>query len=154
MLVQILRRAPDATGILYDQSQVVASATRLDDADLSGRTEKIAGNFFETVPDGADCYVIKGVLHDFDDDQCVTILSNCRAAMDNDGRVLIANLDLPAAIDGPNPNVVMDIQMMFMLGGRERSTPEWSELFGRSGLKLVDTFETGTGFTLTEARPD
>jgi hypothetical protein len=94
------------------------------------------------------------VLHDFDDDQCVTILSNCRAAMGNDGRVLIANLDLPAAIDGPNPNVVMDIQMMFMLGGRERSTPEWSELFGRSGLKLVDTFETGAGFTLTEAMPD
>lgn len=152
-LVQILTRAPDANGILFDQPQVVEAATRLDDAGLLDRAEKVAGNFFESVPAGADCYVIKGVLHDFDDDQCVQILSNCRTAMSGDGCVVIANQDLPNSIDGPHPNLTMDIQMMTLLGGRERSVTEWSDLFGRSGLKLGDTIETAVGFTLTEAYP-
>ena len=153
LLVRILMRAPDATGVLFEQPQVVEQATRLDDAGLLDRTQKIAGDFFESVPDGADCYVIKGVLHDFDDDQCVGILSNCRTAMNADGCVLIANQDLPATIDGPHPNLTMDIQMMTLLGGRERSVSEWSELFRRSGLKLGDTIDTGVGFTLIEGRP-
>ncbi len=154
LLVQILMRAPAASGILFEQPQVLEAATRPDEAGLLDRTRKVAGDFFEAVPDGADCYVIKGVLHDFDDDQCVRILSNCRTAVRADGCVLIANQDLPASIDGPHPNLTMDVQMMTLLGGRERSVSEWSEMFRRSGLKLGNTIETSVGFTLIEGKPD
>lgn len=153
LLVQILERAPDAVGVLFEQPQVVEVATRLDEADLLHRSEKIGGDFFEMVPDGADCYVIKGVLHDFDDDQCVAILSNCRKALSDGGCVLIANQDLPASIDGPHPNLTMDVQMMALLHGRERSAHEWSNLFQQSGLKLGDAIQTDVGFTLVEGTP-
>lgn len=154
LLVQILKRAPNAAGVLFEQPQVVDGATRLDDAGLGDRARKVGGNFFESVPHDADCYVIKGVLHDFDDDQCIKILSNCRTAVSADGCVVIANQDLPTPIDGPHPNLTMDIQMMTLLEGRERSISEWSELFRQSGLKLGDTFETGVGFTLIEGKPN
>jgi hypothetical protein len=154
LLVQILMCAPSTIGVLFDQPQVLAQASRLDDAGLVERVEKIAGDFFASVPGGADCYVIKGVLHDFNDDQCVKILSNCRSALSAEGRVVIANQDLPASIDGPHPNLTMDIQMMTLLGGRERSVAEWSGLFRSCGLKLGDTIDTGVGFALIEGMPD
>jgi len=153
LLVQILERAPDAFGVLFEQPQVIEVATRLDEAGLLDRSEKIGGDFFETAPEGADCYVIKGVLHDFSDDQCVTILSNCCEALRDGGCVLIANQDLPASIDGPHPNLTMDVQMMTLLHGRERSVHEWSELFQKSGLKIGDAIQTDVGFTLVEGTP-
>jgi hypothetical protein len=153
LLTQILLSAPDAKGILYEQPQVIERATRLEDSSLSGRSELIGGNFFEAVPGGADCYIIKGVLHDFDDDQCVTILSNCRKAMNPHGHVVIANRDLPSPIDGPHPNLTMDIQMMALLSGRERSESNWSELFRRSGLSLSNVYQTDSRFVLIDGVP-
>jgi C-methyltransferase len=152
LLVQILKRAPAATGILYEQPQVIANASRLKDAGLEARSELVSGDFFKSVPGGCDCYVIKGVLHDFDDDGCVRILSNCRKSMAAGSRIVIANLDLPARIDGPHPNRTMDIQMMTLLGGRERSPAEWSDLFQRAGLTATGTFQTSVGFVLVEGQ--
>jgi hypothetical protein len=154
LLAQILARAPHATGVLFEQPQVLRQATRLRDAGLMPRAELLAGDFFRSVPDGGDCYVIKGVLHDFDDEQCVTILRNCRRAMRADGCVVIANRDPPSAIDGPHPNLTMDVQMMALFGGRERSGPEWSGLLRRSGLTPGATIETEVGFTLIQGDPD
>jgi hypothetical protein len=153
LLMQILARAPDATGVLFEQPQVIERDTRLREAGLLGRAELVAGDFFQSVPAGGDCYVIKGVLHDFDDAQCVAILGNCRTAMRPDGCVVIANQDLPSPIDGPHPNLTMDIHMMTLLGGRERSAPEWSELFRGAGLALRATAPTEVGFTLIQALP-
>ena len=153
LLVQILRHVPAATGVLFEQSQVLERATRLSDAGLGGRSEMVAGDFFKSVPAGGDCYVIKGVLHDFDDDHCVKILSNCRKSVNPQGRVVIANHDLPSIIDGPHPNLTMDIQMMTLLRGRERTTAEWSDLFRRSGLELGRTFQTSVGFIIVEGIP-
>jgi len=154
LLVQILKRAPKATGVLFEQPQVLATATRLDEAGLTDRSKKIGGDFFASVPDGADCYVIKGVLHDFNDQQCTRILSNCRRAAGDTGRLLIANQDLPVTVDAPHPNLTMDIQMMALLGGRERSASDWSSLFQQSGWKLGSQIETGAGFTLVEGTPN
>jgi hypothetical protein len=150
LLTQILISAPGAKGILFDQPQVIDQATRPEESGLSDRTELVGGNFFDSVVGGGDCYVIKGVLHDFDDDQCVTILSNCCKAMNAHGRVVIANQDLPSPIDGPHPNLTMDIQMMSLLSGRERSEADWSELFRRSGLKLAGSVQTGVAFTVVD----
>ena len=154
LLVAILRQAPDATGILFEQPQVLERATRLREAGLGQRTELAGGDFFKSVPGGGDCYVIKGVLHDFNDDQCVKILANCRNAMTTDGRVVIANQDLPSSIDGPHPNLTMDMQMMTLLTGRERTLADWSELFRRSGLSVGGVFQTRVGFTLVEGKPE
>jgi C-methyltransferase len=150
LLTQILLIAPDVKGILFEQPQVIDQATLPEERGLSERIKLVGGNIFESVVGGGDCYVIKGVLHDFDDEQCVTILSNCRKVMDADGRLVISNQDLPSPIDGPHPNLTMDILMMAMLSGRERSEPEWSELFHRSGLKFVSSIQTDVGFTLIE----
>ena len=154
LLVQILKNAPGATGVLFEQAQVLERATRLIDAGLEERSEMVAGDFFKSAPVGADCYVIKGVLHDFDDEDCVKILSNCRKSVTTDGRVLIANLDVPARIDGPHPNQTMDIQMMTLLRGRERTITEWADLFQRSGLSVCDAYRTNLGFVLVEGKPD
>lgn len=153
LLTQILKRAPKAKGILFEQPQVIDQATRLAESDLSDRTELVGGDFFDSVVEGGDCYVIKGVLHDFDDDQCVTILSNCRKAMNAHGRIVIANRDLPSPDDGPHPNLTMDIQMMALLSGRERSEADWSELFRRSGLQLVGSIQSDVGFTVVDGMP-
>ena len=153
LLVQILRQAPAATGILFEQPQVLERATRLSDAGLGSRSEMVPGDFFKSVPAGGDCYVIKGVLHDFDDEHCLKLLSNCRKAVVSDGCVVIANRDLPDPIDGPHPNLTMDIQMMTLLSGHERTIAEWSNLFQRSSLEVGDTFETNVGFTIVEGRP-
>jgi len=154
LLTQILMGTPRAKGILFDQPQVIDQATRLEEGGLSNRSEMVGGNFFDSIVGGGDCYVIKGVLHDFDDDQCVTILSNCRKAMNADGRVVIANQDLPSPIDGPHPNLTMDIQMMALLSGRERSKSDWSELFRRSGLRLISSVQTDVAFTVVDGIED
>jgi len=154
LLVQILARAPNAEGVLFEQPQVLEGTTRVHDAGLIERVELVAGDFFQSVPAGGDCYVIKGVLHDFDDDRCVTILGNCRRAMTADGCIVIANQDLPSPIDGPHPNLTMDVHMMALLGGRERSAPEWSALFRRAGLRVSDTMQTDVGFTLLHGSPN
>src|SRR5215475_13147175 len=122
-------------------------ATRLDEAGLLTRSKKVAGDFFDSVP-GADCYVIKGVLHDFNDEQCTRILTNCRRSVSVDGCLVIANQDLPLSSDVPHPNLTMDIQMMTILGGRERSARDWSELFQLTGWRVSNRIETGVGFTL------
>jgi C-methyltransferase len=154
LLVQILRRAPRAAGVLFEQPQVLDRATRLDEAGLSDRSKKVAGDFFVSVPEGADCYVIKGVLHDFNDRQCANILSNCRRAANVTSCLVIANQDLPGIVDAPHPNLTMDIQMMTLLGGRERAVSEWSDLFQQSGWKFSNQIETNAGFTLVEGKPN
>lgn len=150
LLAQILLRNPQATGVLFDQPQVVAAATRLEQAGVSTRAERVGGDFFATVPGEGDCYVIKGVLHDFDDDECVKILSNCRGVMNEGGYIVIANQDLPSSTASPHPNLTMDIQMMVLLTGRERSTQQWEGLLHRAGLKMSNSRKTRVGFTLIE----
>jgi hypothetical protein len=154
LLAEILRSAPDSKGVLFDQPHVVKQAARLKESGFSDRYELTGGNFFEAVPDGGDCYIIKGVLHDFDDDQCVTILSNCRKAVHARGHVVIANLDLPLTINGPHHNLTMDIVMMTQLNGRERTQFDWKELFRRSGLEIVEAYPTDVLFTVIDGVPE
>lgn len=153
LLAQILLRAEQAYGVLFDQPQVVSGVTVFEKMGLSDRCELLGGDFFQSAPTGGDCYVIKGVLHDFDDDQCVTILSNCREAVVPDGRIVIANQDLPSAASEPHLNFYMDLHMMTVLAGRERVKSEWEALFEQAGLDVLDTYSTDVGFTLVEGRP-
>ena len=151
LLAQILTRTPNARGVLFDQSQVLAQSTLLNERNLSERCELIGGDFFQFVPSGGDCYILKGVLHDFNDDQCVTILSNCRNAASPGGRIIIADRNLPSSLSAPHPNLIMDVHMMTLHGGRERTLPEWISVLRRAGLQYSKSYQTDVYYTLVEA---
>jgi hypothetical protein len=150
LLAEILRRHPPVRGILFDQPQVVSRPDRLLEARLLDRCECVGGDFFQSVPSGGNCYIIKGVLHDFDDQQCVRILRNCASALAAGGRVLVADRIVPASKDGPHEILFIDLQMLVLLQGRERERSEWPPIFARSGLRLVAFHETDADFTLVE----
>ena len=146
-LKTLLEKAPEARGTLFDMPQVVESA----DADTLGtRIAREGGDFFQSVPAGGDCYTMKHVLHDWSDEQCVTILKNVVAAMQPDGKVLVAETVMPESPDA-HPAKFMDVNMLAMTeGGCERTEAEFAELFGRAGLKLVAVHPTPSPVSVVE----
>jgi hypothetical protein len=146
LLATVLRQHPGLTGTLFDQPHV---ANPEPPADLAGRWSVVGGSFFEAVPP-ADCYVMKWILHDWSDDECVTILSRCREAMSPGGVVLVVEL----LLDRPGFEqftALMDLQMLVVAGGRERTETEFAALFDHAGLRLAHVHETRTPFVILEA---
>ncbi len=141
------------TGILFDQPQVVEEAGRsLETADLAGRCQFIAGDFFEAAPEGADAYIMKMILHDWDDERCIQILTNCRKAMRPNGRVLAAEIVLEP--DNPDPfPYLLDLQMLVVITGRERTEAEFRALYEAAGLHLTRIIPTASMFSLIEGVP-
>ncbi|WP_242902501.1 acetylserotonin O-methyltransferase [Actinomadura terrae] len=121
LLAAILRSAPGLRGVLYDlPAGLEASAGPL--ADVADRCEVVPGDFFESVPEGADAYVLKSVLHDWDDEKAAAILRRVRASMRPDARLLILEQVVPEVVDADSRGTVMnDINMLVSTGGRERT---------------------------------
>jgi hypothetical protein len=140
LLSAIVRAHPGVRGTLLDQAHVVA------DVEIDG-VEVVGGSFFEAVPRGGDAYVLKWIVHDWDDDEAVAILRTCAAAFDGDAQVLLIERDLnvPAAS-------WLDLQMLVMLGGRERTEEEYAALFRAAGLEPAGATPIGAGLTVFEAR--
>jgi len=107
-----------------------------------------SGSFFEGVPAGGDAYIMKYILHDWNDDQCVKILENCRAAMNKKGRVLVVDNVIPPGND-PNWGKLLDIQML-VIGGRERTKKEFAAMFARAGLKMTRVVPTKCPLSIVE----
>ena len=151
LLARILTAAPNARGTLYDIPSVVAraSATYLTD-ELSARCEIIGGDFFESVPRGGDLYVLKHILHDWDDDHALEILSNVATAMEPGAHLLVLEQGIaPPGV--PNPGKVLDMVMLALLeGGRERTAMEHAALFGQVGLRFVRQIHTPGPISLFE----
>lgn len=125
-------------GIVYDRPNVVPSAVAAAERfGLADRVSVIAGDFFDAVPE-ADLYLLKWILHDWDDESCIRILANCRRAMRPDGRVAVIELQL-GRMDDPGLTSIMDINMMVMLTGRERTESEYGALFAAAGLQVAQT---------------
>ncbi|WP_280511998.1 methyltransferase, partial [Nocardia farcinica] len=123
-------------------------------APARGRVE--AGDFFTAVPAGGDLYVLKNILHDWDDDRCVTILDRCRAVVPADGRVLIVESVLPDTVDTADPAPYLtDISMLVNMGGQERTRAEYERLCRRAGFAVVAAHPTvfPTSYSLLEAMP-
>ena len=133
LLGAILSRNPSARGILFDQEKVVADAILGDCAD---RCAIDAGNFFERVPEGGDVYTMAQILHDWNDESCLKILRNCRAAMSPDARLLVVERVLDAAPDRTIPmNFLADMHMMMLFpGAKERTPEEFAQLFAQGGF--------------------
>ena len=149
----ILRAAPAARGVLFDLPHVVGGArVLLEEAGVLDRCEIVAGSFFDSVPEGGDAYTLKSVIHDWDDDDAVRILRTCRAAMGPDARVLLVERDLGAPNEAPGAKL-SDLNMLVVLGGRERTRDEYAALFQRSGLAFLGETPTSSGFSVFEAAP-
>src|SRR5690606_22450029 len=116
---------------------------------LGGRMSLVGGDFFKAVPE-ADVYLLKQVLHDWNDEQCVTILANCAKSLRPGGRVIIIEFVLPDG-DEFSEARMMDLNMLVMLPGRERSAAEYEALLDKAGLKHIATHPTTTAFSLIEA---
>lgn len=134
MLSAILRRYPSVKGILFDLPPVADRArTAIAGSDLSDRLHVMGGDFFSAVPHG-DAYVIRHVIHDWNDRDAVAILRNCREAMNPDGRVLVVEFVIPAG-NSPSFGKWLDL-MMLVVGGQERTGEQYRNLFSEAGLKL------------------
>lgn len=134
MLSAILKRHPSMRGILFDLPSVVdRTRTVIADSDLSNRLQVMGGDFFEVVPPG-DAYVMRHVIHDWDDDQAAAILRNCRKAMNAGGRVLVVESVIPSGNE-PFFGKWLDL-MMLVVGGQERTEEQYRVLFSEAGLKL------------------
>jgi len=153
VVAAILARNPGMHGILYDLDHVVAGAqTVLAAAGVSGRCDVIAGNFFETIPSGGDAYIMKHIIHDWDDDKALTILNNIHTVLKNvdGGKVIL----LEAIVAGPGEQDFAkwgDIEMMAGPGGRERTQEEFQRLFEKAGFRLNRVVPTKSLLTVIEA---
>ncbi|MBF8191448.1 SAM-dependent methyltransferase [Nonomuraea sp. K274] len=147
-LLEVLRRRPDLHGVLFDEPHVVAGH-RLDTDDVKDRREVVSGDFFTEVPAG-DVHVIKRVLHDWDDDRCVTILRTCRQAMKETGRILVIDAVIPPGGE-PHQAKTLDLLLMAAFPGRERTEAEFARLFATAGLRLSRIVPTGTVLSVIEA---
>ena len=138
LLAEVLRRHSHLHGTLFETTAVAARAEAvLDGADLADRCELLAGDFFEHVPPGADCYVLANVLHDWDDGQAIDILRNCHRSMAGGGRVLIVERLIPDEPGDAVPTLLSDLNMLVITGGRERTNAEYADLLERAGLKIA-----------------
>ena len=151
LLMSVLSTAPGAKGVVYDIDYVVKETEKvLADKGFAGRCSVEAGSFFDHVPAGADAYMMKLVLHDWNDEQSAVILVNCSKAMRPDSKLLIIEALIPEG-NTPHPSKFMDMNMMAMTGGKERTEKEFHELFSQSGLKLSRIVPTHSPmFTILE----
>jgi SAM-dependent methyltransferase len=141
---------PQLHGIILDLPDVVPSATAAAAAlGLAERSSALAGDFFASVPE-ADIYLLKNILHDWDDGQSVRILENCRQAMRPGGRVIVVELIL-GEIGKPGPAPFMDLNMMVMLTGRERTVSEYRALLNKAGFRLDKSSPIRSSMTVIEA---
>jgi hypothetical protein len=144
LLGAVLRTAPGARGTLLERAEVVPLAEQLlAGQGVDGRYEVVAGDFFEEVPAGADVYLIKRALHDWEADDTVRILSQIRKAMRPDSRLLVIEGVLDD--DATQDTLFRDLLLLVLVGGRERSEREYTELIGRAGLQLRSSIPTGVG---------
>lgn len=137
LLAEILRKHGHLHGVLLETPAVAARAeTLLEAIDIANRSKVLAGNFFEQVPDRADCYLLANILHDWDDARAIEILRNCRRSMARAGKVLIIERLIPEDGSDAVPTLLSDINMLVLTGGQERTNDEYKQLLKASGLKL------------------
>ena len=151
LLAAILKANPHLQGVLFDLPFVIEGAGELLESEgVAARTEKVSGDFFESVPAGADAYLMKHIIHDWNDEQSVKILQNIRRAMNDDGKVLLAEMVVPEGNE-PSPAKGLDLVMLTIEGGKERTEKEYQELLEAAGLRLTRVIPTRSPFSIIEA---
>jgi len=153
LLAAILTRYAEPRGVLFDLPHVVAEAPALLKAKgVNDRVTIEAGDFFKTAPAGGDAYVLSHIIHDWDEDQCLTILRHVRKVMNSAGRLLIAEMVLPED-DTPHPGKMLDMAMLVWPGGQERTLTEYDHLLRKGGFHLTRVVPTDSAVNVVEAVP-
>lgn len=151
LLAAALRANPGARGVLFDLPQVIAGApATLEREGVTDRVELVSGDFFAAVPAGADGYMMKHIIHDWDDERALLILDNIRRAMRDGGRVLVVETVVPEGNE-PHFGKLMDLEMLVSPGGVERTEREYRELLARAGLELKRVVPTRSYLSVIEA---
>ena len=153
LLSEILKQHPFLQGILFDLSEAVTEAPELfSSTGLKKRCEIKTGSIFNSVPSGGDIYILSRILHDWSDEKALLILLNCRKVMPQKGSLLIRDAILPTK-EIPPMRLHLDLMMMVMTGGKERTEEEWKMLLNKSGFNLSRIWKTNTNHDLLEAKP-
>lgn len=152
-LASILKEHDGCYGILFDQPHVVAAAsTALRESGIAERCAVVSGDFFEAIPAGCDAYLLKFILHDWQDEQAVALLRKCRQACDRYGRVIVLERLLASANDGLEGKF-SDLNMLVSAGGRERTLEEFNALFEAAQLKPISVARENGLLAVIEATP-
>ena len=149
LLRGILKTNPTTHGVLFDLPAVVAETGILKADTMAGRCEVIAGDFFEEVPQAGDVYILKTIIHSYDDEDALRILKVCRRAIKENGRLLLLEIVLTAA---SKPGSALMDMMDLVLGGRERTEEEFGKLLSRAGFSLLRVIPA-RNFSILESRP-
>ncbi|GLY78989.1 O-methyltransferase [Actinoallomurus iriomotensis] len=152
LLAELLVRSPKLRGIAFEQPATIGIARQtMEDRAVADRCEFVAGDFMAEVPRGADIYVIKSVIHNWNDEAALRILRNCRASVGEHGRLLL--IERALKIDDALEAAIRDLAMLVLLGGQSRSVGEYEVLLRRAGYAVERTLTAPSGFCLLEARP-
>jgi hypothetical protein len=152
LLAAILASAPDAHGVLYDLPEVIAGAPALlRESHVAERVRLAEGSFFDGVPTGGDAYVLKNIIHDWDDDASVRILRNVRSAATAGAALLLVETVIPEG-DGNPIGKWMDMEMLILNDGRERTAGEYRRLFEEAGFQMIGAVETASRLSIIEGR--
>jgi hypothetical protein len=153
LLAAVLTKHAKPRGVLFDMPHVVKDAGALLQArGVSNRVSIEAGNFFESVPTGGSAYLLSHIIHDWSEEQCLTILSNCRKAMAPTSRLLIIEMVLPSG-DTPHLGKMLDMVMLVAPGGQERTEAEYASLLTKGGFRLSRVVPTQSAVSVVEALP-
>jgi hypothetical protein len=153
MLAHVLQRHKKPRGVLFDLPHVVADAPAMFAArGVADRVSIESGSFFESVPHGHDAYILSHIIHDWNPEQCQTILRNCRRAIAPNGRLLIVEMVLPAG-DAPHAGKMLDMMMLVGTGGQERTAEEYRTLLKKADFRLTRVVPTASDASVVEAVP-
>ena len=151
MLGHILTKHTGPKGVLFDLPHVVKdSPPTLEKFGVADRVSIEEGSFFNSVPAGSDAYILSHIIHDWNEEECLTILGNCREAMHDDSKLLIVEFVLPEG-DEPHIGKLLDMVMLVLPGGEERTPAEYSELLSKAGLKMTNVIPTDSPASIVEA---
>ena len=155
LLIAVLQAHPEMRGILFDLAQGLAGAKeKLEAAGVADRVLLQEGSFFEAVPSGGDLYMLKSIIHDWDDERALAILQTCRRAMNPEAKLVLVERELSDRIENPDdalPALMSDLNMMVVLGGKERTASEYRDLLAKAGLRMTRVDSTDSDFCAIEA---
>jgi hypothetical protein len=155
LLIAVLQAHPGMQGVLFDLAQGLAGArAKIDAAGLGDRITLVEGSFFESVPSGGDVYLLKSIVHDWNEERGRAILQTCARAMTSEAKLVLIERELPERIENPEAAlspVMSDLQMMVVLGGRERTTGEYRDFLAQAGLRMTRAIHTDSEFAAIEA---
>lgn len=150
LITSILKRNPQMRGILFDSPQVIEGAhPAMQSSGVGDRCQLVGGDFFQSVPEGGDAMILKWIIHDWNDEQSIRILKNCHRALPDKGKLILVEAVVPAGSE-PHFSKFIDLNMLVMTGGRERTEEEFRQLYEASGFRLTRVVPTESPFSVIE----